>query len=126
MQKPCILIVEDDPDIRDITKLFLRMQGHSALTAENGREALDLLEKGERPCVILLDLMMPVMDGWAFAEAFSQNEDFNQIPIIVITAFADDANKIQNARSILKKPVGVSQLKNIVETYCSGVDSKGK
>jgi len=118
MQNPCILIIEDDADIREITKLFLRMQGHTALTAENGKEGLELLESGERPCVILLDLMMPVMDGWAFAEAVSQNKDFNQIPIIVVTAFADDAYSIKNVKTVLKKPVGASQLKNIVDTYC--------
>jgi CheY-like chemotaxis protein len=115
----CVLIVEDDPDIREITKLYLRMTGRIALTAENGREAIELLEKGEEPCLILLDLMMPVMDGWVFAEMLSRNEKFNHIPIIVATAFADDADTVKNARTILKKPVSIGQLKRLVETYCS-------
>jgi CheY-like chemotaxis protein len=118
MEHPCILIIEDEPDIREITKLFVHMQGHQAITAENGKEAMDLLEKGERPCLILLDLMMPVMDGWAFAEEISHNESLNQVPIVVVTAFADDVQAIKNARAILKKPVGAAQLKKIVESYC--------
>jgi CheY-like chemotaxis protein len=114
----CVLIVEDDPDIREITKLYLRMAGRKALTAENGQEAIELLEKGEKPCLILLDLMMPVMDGWTFAEALSHNAKFNDIPIIVATAFADDADTVKNARIILKKPVSIGQLKSLVEKYC--------
>lgn len=114
----CILIIEDDPDIRTITKMYLRMEGHAAMTAENGQEALDLLEKGERPCFILLDLMMPVMDGWSFAEIISKDESLNRIPIVVATAFAEDANTVANAQVILKKPVGIGQLKNLVKKYC--------
>ncbi len=119
MEHACVLIVEDDPDIREVTKLFLSMLGHKSVAAENGKEALELLEKGQRPCVILLDLMMPIMDGWGFADAISQNEDFRQIPIIVVTAFADDAHSVKNARSILKKPLNSAQLKTIIQTYCA-------
>ncbi len=113
-----ILIVEDDPDIRAITKMYLGMEGFQTLTAENGKEALAILEKEQRPCLILLDLMMPVMDGWAFAEAISKNENLNQIPIVVATAFAEEAHTVVNAQKVLKKPVSFEQLKTIAREYC--------
>src|SRR5579862_4602951 len=61
-----ILIVDDDPDIRDSLKEVLEDEGYEVNGVANGREALDYLRKSPRPCVILLDLMMPVMDGWQF------------------------------------------------------------
>jgi len=118
MGQRCILIVEDDPDIRAITQMYLGMEGFNTLTAENGKEALEILENGNKLCLILLDLMMPVMDGWAFAEAVSKDANLNQIPIVVATAFAEEAHTVTNAKKILKKPVTFEQLKNITKEYC--------
>lgn len=116
--KKCILIVEDDPDIRTIAKMCLGAEGFRTLTAANGKEALEILEKERHLCLILLDLMMPVMDGWAFAEAISKIESLNQIPIIVATAFAEEAHTVINAQKILKKPVGFEQLKSVAHEFC--------
>ena len=67
-----ILIVDDDPDIRDSLKEVLEDEGYEVNGVANGREALDYLRKSPRPCVILLDLMMPVMDGWQFRKEQKQ------------------------------------------------------
>ena len=80
-----ILVIEDDPDMRELERTVLACGGHQVIVAENGREGLRALE-GRRPCVILLDLMMPVMDGFEFLAELRQEEAWRQIPVIVVTA----------------------------------------
>jgi CheY-like chemotaxis protein len=72
-----VLVVDDDADIRDAICGVLEGEGYTTLTAENGQMALTLLEKGRRPCVVLLDLMMPVMNGWEFMKAISGKGDLD-------------------------------------------------
>ena len=80
-----VLVVEDDPDTRDMLARFLAKEGYAVTGAGNGRIALDLLHK-HVPDVILLDLMMPEMDGFEFVEKFRQHPDWQPIPIVVVTA----------------------------------------
>lgn len=113
-----ILVIEDDEDILDILKTFLEIEGYKVKTALNGRIGLELLPQMEKPCLILLDLMMPVMDGWAFTEALEQDVVLACIPVVVVTAFSEKATSIKLARSIIKKPVDIDVLLRIVEQYC--------
>ncbi|HEY8144381.1 MAG TPA: response regulator, partial [Kofleriaceae bacterium] len=70
--------------------------GYDAIGASNGREALDTLTASpERPCVILLDLMMPVMDGWGFLDAIEDHPEWSSIPVVACTAFADRAEVVK-------------------------------
>ena len=88
MTRP-ILIVEDDYDIRELFAESLEEAGYAVATACNGREALDRLRAArepELPAVILLDLMMPVMDGWALREELLRDPALGRIPIVVMTA----------------------------------------
>ena len=114
-----VLLVEDDEDIRTMFQLALEGAGYQILTAENGQEGLAVLAAEAEPCVILLDLMMPVMDGWAFAEAISKDDRYKNIPFVIVTAFAEDAVNIEKARGILKKPVDFKTLRSTVGQYCS-------
>ena len=116
---PCqsILIIEDDESIRETLKLFLEIEGYSVLTAENGKEALNMLAGRRQLCLILVDLMMPVMDGWQFVEAAGADRDLAATPIVVVTAFAERASGIR-ARAILKKPVDLDFLLRMVREYC--------
>ena len=83
---PCpVLMVEDDPAIRSITRNILEREGWKVTEAENGREALECMEE-ERPSLILLDLMMPEMDGFEFADRVRQRPEWRFIPIVVLTA----------------------------------------
>ena len=84
-----ILIVDDDADIRLLLRLELGAEGHQIAEAGDGQEALDALA-AERPDVVLLDMMMPVLDGWGVLEAL----DVQQAPpIVVITALASDGDR---------------------------------
>src|SRR4051794_36894212 len=95
-----ILIVEDDEAIRETMQLALEMRGYGVITAGNGKEGLDALTAKQRPCLILLDLMMPVMDGWGFLGEIEQDPSLGRIPVVVVPAFPNQASKIK-ARSII-------------------------
>lgn len=114
-----ILIVEDDKDIRDILKTSLELEGYNVKIAENGKEGLEILPSMNTPCMILLDLMMPVMDGWAFAEAMSKDMKLAAIPIVVVTAFSKErTGDLKKIKSIIKKPIDLDLLLNQVRIYC--------
>jgi CheY-like chemotaxis protein len=92
-----VLVVEDEDVIRETFGLALELEGYKVFTAANGKEALDLLSKIPAPCLILLDLMMPVMNGWEFIEAVQKDASLSTIPVVVVTAYGDQAKKIQAA-----------------------------
>ena len=110
MASTIILVVEDDMDLRDAVEWALEDSGYMVRTASNGAEALAQLEL-ERPDLILLDMRMPVMDGWAFARLYRRRSG-HQAPIVVVTAAQDAAEwarQIQ-AAGYLAKPFEIDQL----------------
>jgi CheY-like chemotaxis protein len=108
-QKPTILIVEDEPEIRNVMQESLESIGLNILTAANGQEALVKLGNNAEVSLILLDLMMPVMNGWQFLSAIEKNSLFNKIPILVVTVFSDQAKDLK-VRGVLKKPFDLNDL----------------
>jgi CheY-like chemotaxis protein len=113
-----VLVVEDDPDTREIMSQILAVGGYSVSTATNGREGLQQLAVGEPPCVILLDLMMPVMNGLEFLEEFRRNETLTGIPVIVVSAYHDMAQAAGNVAAFLEKPVRLRDLLAVVAAQC--------
>ncbi len=115
-----VLVVEDDPTIREVLVEVLGEHGYEAVGASNGREALDALASSpEPPCVILLDLMMPVMDGRSFREEQLQKPELSDIPVIVISAHLDHAvTSDLHAAAYLRKPVRLADVLQSVRTYC--------
>ncbi|MGZ3709088.1 MAG: response regulator, partial [Bdellovibrionota bacterium] len=117
---PCqsILIVEDDTDIRETLQQILELEGYTVLTASNGQEALDLLPQVARPCLILLDLMMPVMNGWEFLELKKKSDDISlaTIPVVVVSAAGERAKQIP-ASGFIKKPIELESLIQSVRKY---------
>lgn len=115
-----VLVVEDDHDIRESICEALTILGYSVQMAANGKEALDLLERISPPCMILLDLMMPVMDGWQFREVQSVHPRMKEIPVVVVSADNHVAEKGRRlgAANHMKKPVDFRSLQSMVETYC--------
>src|SRR5213075_2065863 len=81
-----VLIVDDDPPILSGLSEFLQGEGYNVAVAGDGRAALDQLRRGLRPSVIVLDLMMPVMDGWDFRHEQMKDAELRDIPVIVISA----------------------------------------
>jgi CheY-like chemotaxis protein len=116
----CILLVDDEPDIRASLKDVLESEGYRVVAASNGREALDRLHDMPRPCLILLDLMMPVMNGWEFAEALEADAGLSAIPIVIVTAFSREMERRKiTTRDVLGKPVDLDRLSSVVKRFCS-------
>jgi len=99
-------------------RAMLDAEGFEAAVAPNGRAALDALRDQPRPHVILLDLMMPVMDGWRFRECQKQDPDLADIPVIVVTAAPDSVLRGLSATAILHKPLDFDSLLETVRSYC--------
>jgi CheY-like chemotaxis protein len=111
-----VLIVDDDPSIREFLALVLEDSGYEVRVASNGQDALEVLGHW-RPAVILLDLMMPLMDGYTFRSEQLRRNDFRDIPVIVLSARTDSsaaARTLQPAAR-LTKPCDLDQLLQIVE-----------
>ncbi|HTN88746.1 MAG TPA: response regulator [Sorangium sp.] len=112
-----VLIIDDEEGIRETLRMTLELEGYEVHTAEHGRAALEALEGTLRPGVILVDLMMPIMNGWEFIAAVMQDRRFSTIPILVLTAFPDRAGALP-ARSVLSKPISLDALLDVVHHYC--------
>jgi CheY-like chemotaxis protein len=117
----CALIVDDDDDIRETIAETLEDRGYGTARAANGKEALNLLLAGLRPKIILLDLMMPVMNGWQFQQETRHNPSFNGIPVFVITGDTMAARRAVDvgASGYLSKPFEEHQLLEIVARFCA-------
>jgi len=111
------LIIEDDMAIREALRDVLEMEGYKIYSAANGKEGLAYLPMMTGPCLILLDLMMPVMNGWEVAAALRDDTILATIPVVVVTAYPAKAKEVQ-ARSIIRKPIDLEVLLNIVSKYC--------
>lgn len=107
-----ILIVEDDKSICDILKEILIDEGYNVSTAQNGKEALEYLQNNTHPDLILLDVMMPIMDGITFRKAQLNNPQISQIPVIIMSADINIVSKIDslNNQGFIKKPLEIDDL----------------
>ena len=117
---PCVLVVEDHDDIRQIVELVMRSAGMDVVTAGNGREAIDaLIASPTAPCVIFSDVMMPVMDGLEFCRWKAARPEFRHIPIVLLTAYtaAVEALKDVPVDACLSKPVDYDTLVAIARSY---------
>ena len=115
-----VLVIEDDPDMREIEKTALSCGGHDVLLAHNGREGLRALE-GQRPCIILLDLMMPVMDGLTFLVERKRRGVAADVPVVCVSAGGDEmvAHAMRlGARECIHKPADLDELCERVSRYC--------
>jgi serine/threonine protein kinase/CheY-like chemotaxis protein len=111
-----VLIVEDDPAIREALQSALEAEGHVAHGAGNGCDALDILGRIPKPGLILLDLMMPVMSGWELLERLRADPDLSGIPVVVVSAVVQN-DEIAASR-VLKKPIELNMLLRVVEELC--------
>ena len=109
-ERPRLLIVDDDPELRQSAVDALSDAGYDTAVAGNGWEALAATQGPQVPQLILLDLMMPDMNGWQFREAQQRDARIRDIPLVVITASRDLVNHPIDADGVLLKPFGLNDL----------------
>ena len=97
---------------------LLTLEGFVATAVANGREALEYLRKGDRPDIILLDLMMPVMDGWEFRRKQQSDPTLATVPVVVLSALDHRRAAEVDAVAFLKKPLDFDRLLELVRRYC--------
>ena len=121
-----ILIVDDDADIRDGLSELLSDEGFDVATASNGQAAMDWL-RDHRPksCIILLDLMMPVMDGRTFLRAKQSDPDLSTLPVVIITAGPREIDETADVRGCITKPIDLPILFSALAA-CSIADVPGE
>jgi CheY-like chemotaxis protein len=107
-----VLIVDDDADIRDMLRELFAMEGYLVATARNGRDALEQLHDGEAPDLILLDLMMPVMDGWQFRAEQQRDPHLAPIPVVILSAVHNASERAAGLGAVacMQKPVEFDEL----------------
>jgi DNA-binding response OmpR family regulator len=118
---PCnrtVLLVEDEADIREAMRDALEMESYSVFAAANGQEALDILERICKPCVIILDLMMPVLDGWEFRKKQKEQAMSDTVPVVVVSAAGAERMKTIDAAAYMRKPIELRTLMDTVRKYC--------
>lgn len=116
-----VLVVEDNQDLRESLVEVLETYGYEAVGARHGQEALDKLSTLDvPPCVIVLDLMMPVMDGQSFRQEQLRRPELAAIPVVVVSAYDKFPSDLQalGAAAYLKKPVRMNDLMRVVHHYC--------
>lgn len=115
---PLLMLVDDDQDIRDVLRFFLEIDGYRISTATDGVDALEQLETRERPSLILLDLMMPRMDGEEFLKTLRVSK-FADIPVVIMSGYreADDKTRELSGNCCLMKPVEFDELIAVVHRF---------
>ncbi len=118
-ERPTVLLVDDDDAVRGAVGALLEEEGFAVLHAGNGREALDLLEKSEPPSLILLDLVMPVVDGWQFLAERERTANLGarSAPVVLLSGlgFIRDAVGVAD---FLRKPIDAEALLACVRRFC--------
>lgn len=117
---PTILIVDDHADLRESLAEILQFEGYSAALAGNGKEAIDYLSRNEPPNLILLDLKMPVMDGWEFRACQQQKPAWAGIPVAVLSGADATEQRAAGLDAVgyFVKPVNLRNLLEFVSRYC--------
>lgn len=126
-----ILVIEDNNDIRETVEDVLRTEGYNVYGVSNGREALLALKKIQGPTLLLLDMMMPLMNGWEFLEAQKTDAKFANLPVVVVSALdAEHAlikdSEVVNARAYIRKPIDLDALMSVVQAYCGTPEELSK
>ena len=111
-----ILVVEDDPDLREAVRLVLETEGYGVRTAGHGIEALDDLRHHPKPCLIVLDLMMPVMNGWEFLNELRNDKTLPDVCVVVTSAA--QGGSLPDVTEVLAKPYTIDRLLRIVRRHC--------
>ena len=113
-----VLVVDDDPNLVRLMSKFLTLEGFAPVPAANGAEALRYLRGGGDASVILLDLRMPVMDGWTFRKEQRGDHGLASIPIVVLSGMEVDGIQEMEAAASFHKPVSFPEIVTVVRKLC--------
>lgn len=118
-ERRAVMIVDDDDAIREALEDVLSDEGYDVVGVSDGQQALDYLladlHPAKRPSAILVDLWMPVMDGWKFLDALLEDPRFSRIPLVVLTAARDQRARDLRVAEVLTKPVQLQQVLGALE-----------
>jgi CheY-like chemotaxis protein len=124
-EMPCrnILVIEDDEDIRGAIVEALTDEGYNVYQAENGQVGMNLLPTIQGPTLVLLDMMMPVMNGWQFIEAQRTKAQFTDLSVVLVSAMPTEKallgkDDLLPVEGLLRKPIDIDKLLAVVSQYC--------
>ena len=119
MNDRTVLIVEDDEVIRDVLQQLLQYQGYPTVTATHGKDALQKLSGMSPPALLVMDLMMPIMNGWELLEHIRKDARWDKLPVIILSA-GGEAQKLLDDPHVrfLKKPLRMNSLLEHVKALC--------
>ena len=113
-----ILVVDDEPSLVEAISSVLEDEGYSVTSARDGLSALRALHDGLRPCLAIVDLMMPIMSGWELRAAMLADPTLSNIPVAIVSAYARGEMEILRPQAILQKPFELSELVQLADRYC--------
>jgi CheY-like chemotaxis protein len=113
-----VLVIEDEPELREMMRDSLELNGYAVVTAEDGQDALSKIPDIEHLCLVILDLIMPVMNGWDFVEKMRQRIELAAVPVLVHSSATGRAPA--GVTRVLQKPVVFEDLLEVVRQYCAG------
>jgi CheY-like chemotaxis protein len=116
--KDTVLVVEDEEEARSSLVQLLELEGFRVLGAANGAEALEYLSRSEQPCLIIMDIRMPVMDGKQLRAALLRDSRLSKIPVVIVTAMDPSAAAGLAALRVFRKPVDIDALMGVVRQNC--------
>jgi CheY-like chemotaxis protein len=114
--KHTVLVVEDEEDLREMMREALELNGYTVATAEDGRQALAQISRIEQLCLVLIDLLMPGMNGWELFHELRRRSELEQVPVVVYSSVANRAP--DGATRVLQKPLTFVELLSTVREYC--------
>ena len=112
-----VLLVEDELELREMMREALELNGYAVVTANNGRDAFNKIEGIERLCLVILDLLMPEMNGWEFVEKMHQRTELAKVPIVIHSSAPIDAPA--GVMRVLQKPLMFDRLLSVVREFCA-------
>jgi CheY-like chemotaxis protein len=113
-----VLVLEDEEDARAFLTQILQFEGFRVVALSNGAEAVDYLTRSEVPCLILMEIRMPVMDGRQFRAALLQDARLADIPVVIVTALDPSVATGMSALRVFRKPIDVDALLSVVRENC--------
>ena len=111
-----VLVVEDEEDLREMMRDALELNGYHVVTAHDGQQAFDEIARIDELCLVILDLLMPGMNGWDFYEQMRKRSELASVPVVIHSSAPDNASA--GVTRVLQKPMELSRLLSVVQEYC--------